>query len=179
MPAMRAERERIVGNRPGWIARQWVAARHGFTLVEILIVVVILGILAAIVTPLFGAASEDSRRTAFVENLRTFASACELYRVRTGRYPTDGSSGQLPEELEQFIRREHFEQITPIGGLWDTEYMDTGVHAAVGVHFQASAPPSRDTAYMNQISAMIDGSDVNGGFFRRIASERYYWVLQD
>ncbi len=169
----------MVRNRQGWLSRQWDAARHGFTLVEILIVVVILGILAAIVTPLFGAASEDSRRTAFVENLRTFASACELYRVQTGRYPTDGSTGQLPEELEQFIRREHFEQITPIGGRWDTEYMDTGVHAAVGVVFEAGYPPVRDDAYMNPVSQMIDGADVNGGFFRRIASGRYYWVLRD
>lgn len=168
-----------MAHRQVWLSRQWDSVRHGFTLVEILIVVVILGILAAIVTPLFGAASEDSRRTAFVENLRTFASACELYRVQTGRYPTDGSSGQLPVELRQYIRREHFEQITPIGGLWDTEYMDSGVHAAVGVVFEAGSPPQRDNAYMNPISAIIDGTDVDGGFFRRIAADRYYWVLRD
>lgn len=61
---------------------------NGFTLVEILIVVVILGILAAIVIPQFTNASESARATSLVQQLQTIRGQLELYQVQhTGNYP--------------------------------------------------------------------------------------------
>lgn len=57
-------------------------ARRGFTLVEILIVVVILGVLAAIVIPEFTGASEEAREASLVSNLRTLRSQIELYQIQ-------------------------------------------------------------------------------------------------
>ncbi len=54
----------------------------GFTLVEILIVVVILGILAAIVVPQFTNASQDAIKGALASQLQTVNSQVELYRVQ-------------------------------------------------------------------------------------------------
>ena len=54
----------------------------GFTLVEILIVVIILGILAAIVIPQFTEASNDARVSALVSDLQTVRSQVELYKVQ-------------------------------------------------------------------------------------------------
>lgn len=54
----------------------------GFTLVEILIVVIILGILAAIVIPQFTEASKDARVSALVSDLQTVRSQIELYKVQ-------------------------------------------------------------------------------------------------
>ncbi|HOD81704.1 MAG: Type II secretion system protein G precursor [Planctomycetes bacterium ADurb.Bin126] len=56
--------------------------RKGFTLVEILIVVIILGILAAIVIPQFTEASNDARESALTSDLQTLRSQLELYRVQ-------------------------------------------------------------------------------------------------
>ncbi|OPX22916.1 MAG: hypothetical protein B1H04_04350 [Planctomycetales bacterium 4484_123] len=56
--------------------------RKGFTLVEILIVVIILGILAAIVIPQFTEASNDARESALVSDLQTVRSQIELYKVQ-------------------------------------------------------------------------------------------------
>lgn len=56
--------------------------RKAFTLVEILIVVVILGILAAIVIPQFTSASEDAQISAVQSQLQTIRNQIELYRVR-------------------------------------------------------------------------------------------------
>lgn len=61
----------------------------GFTLVEILIVVVILGILAAIVIPQFTSASQEAIKGALQSQLQTISSQVELYRVR--------NAGQLPD----------------------------------------------------------------------------------
>jgi len=55
--------------------------KSGFTLVEILIVVVILGILAAIVIPQFTSASVEAKESALVSNLQSMRSQIELYKI--------------------------------------------------------------------------------------------------
>ena len=57
-------------------------ATRGFTLVEILIVVIILGILAAIVIPQFTNASTDARRNSTSSLLQTLRSQLELYKLQ-------------------------------------------------------------------------------------------------
>jgi len=69
--------------------------RNGFTLVEILIVVVILGILAAIVIPQFSDASEEAKMSALVSNLQTIRSQIQLYRAQHHHGTTN-----LPGALE-------------------------------------------------------------------------------
>jgi len=53
-----------------------------FTLVEILIVVIILGILAAIVIPQFTEASNDARESALASDLQTARSQIELFKIQ-------------------------------------------------------------------------------------------------
>jgi general secretion pathway protein G len=57
-------------------------AKRGFTLVEILIVVVILGILAAIVIPQFTQASTEAKTNSLASDLQTMRSQIELYKVQ-------------------------------------------------------------------------------------------------
>jgi general secretion pathway protein G len=62
--------------------------KKGFTLVEILIVVIILGILAAIVIPQFTSASEDARKNSLTSQVQTLRSQVELYKLQ---HQTDAS----------------------------------------------------------------------------------------
>ena len=57
-------------------------SKSGFTLVEILIVVVILGILAAIVIPQFTEASTEAKMSSLCTDLQTMRSQIELYKVQ-------------------------------------------------------------------------------------------------
>src|SRR5688572_24946408 len=58
--------------------------KTGFTLVEILIVVIILGILAAIVIPQFTNASTEARWSSTASLLQTLRSQIELYKLQHG-----------------------------------------------------------------------------------------------
>ena len=63
-------------------------ARHGFTLVEIMIVVLIIGILLAIAVPNFIKARENSRQKSCVANLKQIESAKEQWAMDTKAAPT-------------------------------------------------------------------------------------------
>ena len=63
--------------------------RKGFTLIEMLIVVVVLGILAAVAIPKFAQAKGRSRAAAIRSDLRNLATAQEEYLSENGVYSSD------------------------------------------------------------------------------------------
>ncbi len=73
-------------------AHRRMSSRQGFTLVELLLVLVILGILAALVLPKFTGRTEQARVTAAQTQIATFGTALDAFEVDTGTYPrgTDG-----------------------------------------------------------------------------------------
>ncbi len=64
----------------------------GFTLVELLIVVIILAILAAIVVPQFSAATDDAKLSSLDTTLANVRAAVDLYYQQHGVYPGDVTS---------------------------------------------------------------------------------------
>jgi len=87
-------------------------AQKGFTLVEILIVVVILGILAAIVIPQFTDASVEAKTARIRTDLQTMRSQIELYKIQ--------NNDTAPATL-QILADEGYMNAVPIeafGGSW-------------------------------------------------------------
>ena len=63
--------------------------RHsGFTLIEIMVVVVIMGVLAAMLVPRLMGRTDDARILAAKQDIATLMQALKLYRLDNQRYPT-------------------------------------------------------------------------------------------
>jgi len=61
---------------------------HGFTLIEIMVVVAILGILAALVVPKIMGRPDEARIVAAKQDIASLRQALNLYRLDNLRYPT-------------------------------------------------------------------------------------------
>jgi general secretion pathway protein G len=90
-------------------ARNSGTRRSAFTLVEILIVVVILGILASVVVPQFASATQDAQQKATFDQLLKVRKALDVYFVRNSNcYPTvtegDGSWGEIAVPGTTYLR---------------------------------------------------------------------------
>lgn len=152
--------------------------RRGFTLVEILIVVLILGILAAVVTPQFARASDDAAKRAFVTSLLNFVDAAAMYKAREGQCIADGGTGELPPNFEAYIKARDWQSPTPIGGMWDSEYRDIGgIESMVGVHFMGGGDPG--AAFMADVDAIFDDGSLATGVFRAFEDSRYYYIIEE
>ena len=75
--------------------------RSGFTLIEVLIVVIIMAVLAATIIPQFSASTKDAKESSVKFNMHTLRSQIEMYKVHhLGNYPTtiDGNKS-MPQLL--------------------------------------------------------------------------------
>src|SRR5579859_4240795 len=76
------------------IVHRSIQAQRGFTLIEILIVVIILGILAAIVIPQFGSASTSAKTSATMSTVQSLRQQIELYKLQhNDMLPRVGAGG--------------------------------------------------------------------------------------
>lgn len=96
--------------------------RTAFTLIEILIVVILLGILAAIVIPQFTDTSEQAEDTAADSIESTLNSQTQLYKFRYGALP--GDAGDLVD-AKLMVEEPDTERFTVTGpdgnGVWTVE----------------------------------------------------------
>jgi general secretion pathway protein G len=73
--------------------------QNGFTLIELMIVIVIIGILATLLIPRIMERPEEARRIKAKADIKTIESALKLYKIDTGNYPT------TEQGLEALIRK--------------------------------------------------------------------------
>ncbi len=136
--------------------------RHGFTLIEILIVVVILGILAAIVIPQFTDAAGEANRANLQSQLQTIRSQIELHNV------------QWPATA--------YDEFAAVGTFWDrlvdNNYLErmpknplangstvVGAAPAAGVGWIWAEGSPGDTWTLNLYATDPSPDGINGGWF--------------
>src|SRR5947209_3246792 len=94
-------------------------ARRAFTLVEIMIVVVIIGLLAAMALPAMARVRESSQNSRFASDVRTFAQAFETYCTENGHWPPNAGTGVVPAGMSGMLRDAQWSAVNSVGGRWN------------------------------------------------------------
>lgn len=110
----------------------------GFTLIEIMVVVVILGILAAIIVPKVIDKPDQARVVRAKQDINAIQSALDLYRLDNGNYPstdqglsalvTKPTTPPIPQNWHQYL---HEMPVDPWGQPY--HYLNPGVHGDVDI----------------------------------------------
>ncbi|HAF43489.1 MAG: type II secretion system major pseudopilin GspG [Sideroxyarcus sp.] len=112
----------------------------GFTLIEVMVVILIIGVLAALVVPKVMSRPDEARITAAKQDIATISQALNLYRLDNHRYPT------TEQGLAALVKKT---TMPPIPANWKSEgyldrvpkdpwgtpyqYLQPGLHGAVDV----------------------------------------------
>lgn len=111
-------------------------SNRAFTLIEILIVVVILGILAAIVIPQFTDAADDANDASVRSQLQTLRSQVELYRAQVGADP-----GFVANQWADLIDNDYL-VVAPVNPLNGSTTVAAAAAAGVGWVWRVKTGPS-------------------------------------
>lgn len=110
----------------------------GFTLLEIMIVVVILGILATMVVQNLADRPDEARVTVVKADLQSIESALILYKAKVGRYPT------TEQGLEALIKKP---QDLPTGAQWSGPYFNKSLKDPWGREYMYLSPGEKNREY--------------------------------
>jgi len=149
---------------------------RGFTLVEIMVVVVIIGLLAALAIPAFQRAQRASQNARAVNDFRIFAQAFEVYNTQNGIWPPTAAAGVVPTGMSKDFKEDAWTApVTAIGGRWSWEIDQTEFKAGVSI-----SDPIVPDAQLLQIDAKLDDGNLATGHFQKLATSpvKVSYILQ-
>lgn len=130
-----------------------------FTLVEVMIVVVIIGLLAAIATQTFAQISRASRATVLGNDFRQYRDAFHTYAMAEGEWPEQAAPGVVPIGMEDALRG--FDS-PAMQGQWQwRNNPDDGVAVCL-------VNPSVEQAVMQDVDSMLDDGSLATGMFKAV-----------
>jgi general secretion pathway protein G len=109
--------------------------QRGFTLIEIMVVVIILGVLGALVLPNVMSRPDHAKLTAARTDIQSISTALEIYRLDNGRYPTTGQG------LDALVSRP---TVAPVPRQWNVQgYLKSPALDPWGAPYQYANPGTR------------------------------------
>ncbi|MDB4384994.1 type II secretion system GspH family protein [Opitutaceae bacterium] len=139
--------------------------RKGFTLVEIMVVVTLIGFLAMLSVPVFKRIKLRAASASFTSDTRMFSEAFQRYAQEMGSFPDSGAVGVVPGGMEDFIDQNDWGKTTSLGGnyswlIFPTSDAQRGNYD-IGI-IQVVAP-TLSLEELEDIDSWIDDGNVNSG----------------
>jgi general secretion pathway protein G len=148
---------------------------RAFTLVEIMIVVVIIGLLCAMGIPAMARLTQKSGGTTVVNNLKQFSSAFEQYSMEAGAWPPDAVEQVVPTGMADRISEAAWAARLPGGHVYDWDKDVSSVRAAISI--RPFGGNNSDPIFAEIDRALDDGNTATGNF--RLVGDRYMNILQE
>mgnify|MGYP003880902371 CR=1 FL=1 len=138
-----------------------------------MIVVVIIGLLAAMAIPAFARVREKSHSARFVSDLRTFAQAFESYAAQNGSWPGNAGTSVVPPGMSSadFNVSAWRTAKNSVGGRWN---WDRNLNVTAGI---STTGATATDAFMTTIDAKIDDGDLSTGLFQKFDT-RFTYILE-
>jgi prepilin-type N-terminal cleavage/methylation domain-containing protein len=148
--------------------------RSGYTLVEIMVVVVIIGLLAALAIPAFQRSQRASQNARAINDFRIFVQSFEVYNTQHGSWPADSGGGVVPTGMSGDFKEDAWTlPVNTLGGRWNWDQGRAWATAAVSVtNFTVS------DAQLLEIDAKLDDGNLSTGFFRKVAANRVSYIVE-
>ncbi len=154
---------------------------RAFTLVEIMVVVVIIGLLAAAALPAYRLITLRSRAASVVNDLRTFSTVFITYSLQNGRYPDDGDPQVVPPQVAGQLPG-NFSQRTPIGGVykWNFDIPADGVPAKAAIIIQAVSGNALldDLDQLETVDKQIDDGNLATGNLQLGSTNSLVFIIE-
>ena len=139
--------------------------QSGFTLVELMVVVLIISVLAMLAVPAITRVKRKAKTAAILNDFRVFAAAFETYAHETGNWPAETAAGVLPTEMAARLNAPQWTRITPMGGHYDWEsnqiHFGATYRAAIAIKGTADAPLPLDANQLIDLERALDGPNVS------------------
>jgi len=148
--------------------------RKGFTLIELMTVVVIVGLLASIALPQFLRFQRNARVGRTAAELRQLSTAFVAFYAAYGTYPAD-SHETLPPGMEDFINPRIWADETPVGGHYNWEGPDGYPYAGLSI-FPSDDIPAEEVQLLD---TLLDDGDLGSGKFRVMGNGRPTYVIEE
>ncbi|HQY05489.1 MAG TPA: prepilin-type N-terminal cleavage/methylation domain-containing protein [Lacunisphaera sp.] len=154
---------------------------RAFTLVEIMVVVVIIGLLAAAALPAYRLITLRSRAASVVNDLRTFSTVFITYSLQNGRYPDNGDPQVVPPQVVGQLPG-NFTQRTPIGGVyrWNFDVPADGIPAKAALIIQAESgyPIMDDLDQLEAVDKQIDDGNLATGNLQLGSTNSLVFIIE-
>jgi type II secretory pathway pseudopilin PulG len=148
---------------------RWRGIR-AFTLVEIGVVTLIIGLLATLAVPQLKKTIITTRSTTVINDLRVFSQAFTSYLHDKGDWPPEqATAGKIPTGMVDYLRQSNWERITPIGGYYNWEknqkHNSRTVRAAIVISTKGLVKVTSDRAQLQDIDRKFDDGNLATGNF--------------